>query len=154
MITYKHSLNNMNLINSENTPIKFHSINGILKIHMEEMLVVYEIYKKNVLEGILNDIERMNERLKIILAIVNDKLIVAKRPRKEIEENIKKMKLNLEEYEKVKANDMNLDEIERLKKMINKRQEEYKSFEKIPFEILYQERLENFLKFIDSKDGF
>lgn len=151
MITYKHSLNNMHVINSENTPIKFDTINGMLKVHLEEMLVVYEVYKQNVLESILEDIKRMSDRLKIILAIVNDRLLVAKRPRKEIEENIAKQKLNLEEFDKIKANDMNQDEIDRLKKAISKRQDEYKSFEKIPFEYLYQERLEKFLKFIDGK---
>lgn len=142
----RHSLNSFVLIDNDGAPQRFSSIESIMKIHIKAMITIYKKYKENTLAEYAAYIAKLTDKMKLIIAIVEEKLIVNKRPEADIIADIQKQRLSEEEYHKLKVREMNKEEIEKLKKEIEKTNNEAAALEKIDHRDLYKDRLEAFRK--------
>lgn len=137
------SMNNMNLIDLNGVPKKYENVKQIMDDHFKEMVELYALYKESKIEKLDLELMHLNDKQKLIKAIVIDETLkVYKRKKDDILNDIKKLKLSEVEFEKLKITDATKEKIDELFSKIDKVEKELVEVKRTKPETFFVRRLE------------
>ncbi len=147
-LTSKVSINNMHLYSVEGKITKYNDIDSILREYYTKRVEMYEERRKYQLKQLKYELDMISNKVKFILMVVNDELIVNKRKRAELEEELEE-----NEFEKMGNNEsydyllgmpiyqLTHEKIEELKKQEKEKNAEYKSLNEMTAEDIWKYEL-------------
>lgn len=113
-------MSNMYLLNEKNRPELYSTSIDIIETFYRKRLLKYAERKQYMLEQIEREIIMLNHRVKFIKAVLAKELIVEKRSKVLIYEDLDKLEIPHEIYDKSKTKHFCNEELEKLKENINK----------------------------------
>ncbi len=125
------SLSNMVLLDKDNKPVRYSTANDIIETFYNERLPYYHERKRFKLNKIKCSINTLNEKMNFIIAILNKSLIVENRPKHQIYDELKKLKISESVYDNAKISNLNKEEVELLKIKIQNCEEQYEELNKL-----------------------
>ena len=90
-LTKKYSINNMHLYNSENCIKKYNNVEEIMLDYYDVRLKLYEKRKNHQLNILEKELELISYKVKFILLVINNELIINNKKRILIEEELEKL---------------------------------------------------------------
>jgi hypothetical protein len=161
-LTSKVSINNMHLYSVEGRITKYDSIDSILREYYNKRVIMYEERRKYQLNQLKYELDMISNKVKFILMVVNDKLVINKRKRAELEDELEE-----NDFEKM-GNNKNYDyllgmpiyqltheKIEELKKQEKEKTSEYKLLDELKATDIWKNELIELkasLETIDNSD--
>lgn len=130
----------LNLIDNNNNIIQFDNPYQLVDNFVKLRLKVYSQRKTKTINILKKDIDDMNQLIKFISLVVDGKLIINKRPIKDIKIDLDKQNLP-ESMLKVNIDKLTKDEIDKLKQKIKETQDYLKYIETTPIEEIYVNEL-------------
>jgi len=134
-------LSNMVFLDIDGIPVKYKTIQDYIEDFCKFRIKMYERRKDNQLKEMENSILRQNERLKFIEAVINEEIIVTKRPKKDVKEDMEKLKFNPDLYDDVKLSELGEDGLESCKNNIKKTTEERELYMSIAPAMIWKKEL-------------
>jgi DNA topoisomerase-2 len=145
------SLCNITMIDEDGYPTKFENTQQVMEIYATRMLMLYSNVKERRLEILKEKIEDLTHRINFIKAVIENRLVIFKRPKKDIYEDMNKhipaipeKYLNL-----VKASEFTNEELVSNNDEINKLHNDFESTKLLKPEDLWLDKivkLEEFLR--------
>jgi DNA topoisomerase-2 len=108
----KISTNNMVLINENNIPTKYNTVESIIKNFANIRIKGYEKRKAYYTDVLQNKILKLIEKIKFIKAVVDEEIIVTKRSAKDIKADMIEMDIDPEIYASTSLNELSTDKLE------------------------------------------
>ena len=153
------SVNNMHMFGVSGKIIKYDNAEAIMIEFYAKRLSMYDDRKKFILDELQHHINLISNKVRFILMVVNDEIIVNKRKRADIEKDLEKHKFprlaakssdnDAESNEGASYNyllnmmiyNLTFEKIEELKKQKQEKEENYDAFSKIRPEDIWKEEL-------------
>lgn len=148
------SVNNMHMFGVSGKIQKYDNVEMIMREYYTKRLSMYDDRKKYILDELQHHINLISNKVRFILMVVNDELIVNKRKRADIEKDLEKHKFpklaaKVGEDDDVSYNyllnmmiyNLTYEKIEELKKQKQEKEETYDAFSKIRPEDIWKEEL-------------
>ena len=154
-LTTKISLNNMNLFSIDGSIKRYNSAHEIMNEYYTTRLELYGKRKEYQLDTIQNVINLISNKIKFILMVVENKILINRRNKKDIIGDLEKFnfpKINTGDnisYDyllKMEIYELTTEKIEQLIKKNEEKQNEYDTLQKIPIVDIWKAEL-NALKF-------
>jgi DNA topoisomerase-2 len=150
-LSKKYSITNMHLYNADGSIQKYRSIEHIMKDYYKYRLNLYQKRKEYLLEQLRMQLEILSWKVKFILMICEDKLIINKKKKQDIENELIKLNFpklsknnNKESYDyllSMELYNLTFEKIEELKKQENEKQTEYNNLNKTTIENMWLNEL-------------
>lgn len=139
------TLNNITLIDHEGYPTKYNNLCIVLEIYAQRMISLYEKVKNSRLETLRSKMEDLKFKIQFIQAVIDDKIKIVKRPKKDILADMGKQKPAIPEryLKSVRAEEFSNDEVEDSKKEYAKLEELHKKTLELEPEGIWLERLKD-----------
>lgn len=139
-------LNNYYLLDETGTPKRYETVGGILEDHYRVMSEVYERQKAATVASLREDLAKQQARYALVDAIVSERIIVFKRPEREILAEITRVlsEASASEFATLKMKDATADELDRLRSKIESLQKELEEVLATPHLVFWQRRLVEF----------
>lgn len=102
----KVRLSNITLLDQYGIPIKYNTVHDYLDYFCKNRIIAYEKRYKYHLRILDERIEDIGERIRFIKAVVNEEIIISKRPKSDIIADMIAMKINPDYYSKVKLEEL------------------------------------------------
>lgn len=119
------SYGNMYLLNEDNIPVKYNTVDDIVKAFYDIRLGYYDIRKQRQIKLIKEKMEKLLHKIKLITLISIDKKIdIRDRLKAELYEEIKEYDIPTYIYDELKATCLSKDDINRYNKELNKLQQQ------------------------------
>jgi DNA topoisomerase-2 len=151
------SINNMHLYSVEGKIKRYQNINDIIKDYYDKRLELYATRRKYQLDQLKNELEIISNKVRFILMVVNDELIVNKRKRIEIENDIEHHKFTRMGSNKsydyllsMPIYHLTYEKIEELKKQETEKQTEYNILNKLKCEDIWKNELNDLKIMLES----
>lgn len=164
-LTKSYGMSNMVLLDNDNKPVKYESVNDILETFYTIRLGYYQKRKDYILKNIEEEIKILNGKIKFILAVIkgyemiqeNPKITIeevnkfggilaVKRSKKEVMMQMEKCGFDPELLKKISLYNLTEEEIESLRNEILKLETERKIKEETKIEQFWLDDLQEFLK--------
>jgi DNA topoisomerase-2 len=147
----KIGLGNMNMIDLEGYPHKFKSVVEILMVYSERMLQFYNVVKTRRIENLTEKMQDLQYRIMFITAVLEDRIKIGKRSKKDILTDMSKHKPAIpEKYLKsVRIEELTTEEVEDARKEYVKLNDLLAATQQLTAEGLWYEKiiaLEAYLK--------
>jgi DNA topoisomerase-2 len=140
-------LTNMVMIDDDGIPKNYESVESILAKYFYNMLELYKKYKLSILGKFDDKISALEMELKIILAYLDDKLVIGKKTTdEELDASLEKLGLDKKIFDKINLRGLSKTKVDILKKKIEEQQKEKKEFAAKKEEKLWSDRLTEFKK--------
>jgi DNA topoisomerase-2 len=153
-LTTSISVNNMHMFGVSGKIQKYDTIEDIMREFYAKRLSMYDDRKQYILDELQHHINLISNKVRFILMVVNDELIINKRKRCDIEKDLEKHKFpklasNVNDDEGLNYNyllnmmiyNLTFEKIEELKKQQKEKEEEYNTFKKIRPEDIWKGEL-------------
>ena len=149
-LTSRVSISNMHLYSTEGRITKYNTINDILEEYYIKRLELYANRRKYQLDELKRELDIISNKVKFILMVVNDQLIINKRKRNEIEHDLEQNNFTRVDTNKGPSYDYLLsmaiyqltqERIEELKKQEKDKQTEYNKLNKLKPEDIWMNEL-------------
>lgn len=118
------SYSNMYLLNEDNVPVKYDTIDEIIYNFYIIRLRYYDVRKESQIKTIQSKIDKLAHKIKLILLIVEKKIIIVDRLRQEVAKDVESYGIPVEVYIELKGTCLSRDDIERYKREIKKLKEQ------------------------------
>jgi DNA topoisomerase-2 len=148
-----YGLTNMVLLDMNNIPRKYRSIDGLLEEFFRIRLPYYALRKQNMLEEITRSIKVLDDKYRFLKLVIEDKIIIFKRSKQEIIEQMKKFNIPEELLSSVRLSSLSLEELTELQKEILALKEEESAMEKLLPEDMWINDLKEFKKKYEEMFG-
>lgn len=122
-LTRSFGMSNMYLLDENGIPKKFPIIENALEYFYEKRLPYYELRRKYIIKTYEEEIKYLSDKMRFIQAILDDELIVMKRAKRDIYEDMDEMKIPREIYNRANISHLSQDDIDELEKLIEEKQE-------------------------------
>lgn len=139
-------MTNMVLLDQQNRPQHYGSVAEILESFHNERLPYYEARRQHIIAEFQRDIEVLNMKAQFILAVVQGRLQVIGRPKKEVLPRMREMGFNEELLNSVRASNLTEDEVQALVNKINNIVKEREEFSKLSAAQLWINDLNEFVE--------
>lgn len=138
------SLNNLIMIDKNGYPSKFENTNEIMEIYSVRMFELYEDVKQRRLSDLRDKIDDLNHRIRFISAVIDGRIIIFKRPEKDIYIDMSKQSPPIPEkyLDLVKSSEYSKEKLDKKQEEITKLYDDFKRTEQIKPEDLWMERLD------------
>jgi DNA topoisomerase-2 len=149
------SINNMHLYSTEGRITKYITIDDILKEFYITRLELYEKRRNYQLDELKKDILLISNKARFILMVVNEELIINKRKRVEIEDDLfendfPKINNNYDYLLSMPIYQLTLEKIEELNKLEKDKKAEYNKLNKMKPEDIWKEELNELINEMDK----
>jgi len=148
-----YGLTNMVLLDMNNIPRKYRSIDGLLEEFFRIRLPYYSLRKQNMLEEIAKNIKVLDDKYRFLKLVIEDKIIIFKRSKQEIVEQMKKFSIPEELLSSVRLSSLSEDELTDLQKEILALKEEEAAMERLLPEDMWINDLKEFKKKYEEMFG-
>lgn len=142
----KFPMNNMVLLQDNGAPRRFRTVSEILDAHFAAMNPHYAAVKKSRLEELGAQLERLRSRRALVEAIVTETLVIYRRTKEAIRNDVVRMGLSLKELETLKVTELDADDVTALTAKIAKLEDEFASVKSAHHLKLWESRLLEFRK--------
>lgn len=115
-----YGLSNMTLLDEKGLPCKYDSIQAILEAFFNFRLGYYQKRKDNLIKSKTEYIDKLTEKAKFIYCVVNDEIIVYKRKKDDIKQQMVERKINPDIFSDIKLEACTEDELAKMKAKIEK----------------------------------
>jgi DNA topoisomerase-2 len=151
----KMSLNNITMIDEEGYPTKFTNTNEVMEVYSRRMFDMYNKVKVRRLEILKETIEDLTHRIRFISLVIEGKLIIFKRPEKDIFADMAKQSPPIPEryLDLVKSSEYTNERLAKKNEEITKLHDEFNKTSKISPEDIWLERLTKLETYL-RKNGF
>jgi DNA topoisomerase-2 len=151
----KVSLNNMHLYSTSGKIKKYNSIKSIMEEYFDYRLELYQKRKDYILNKLKETLDLLGHKVKFILMVINEELIINNRKKKDIEQD-----LITHEFPKI-GNDygyllnmplysLTFEKIEDLKKQMDEKQSEYDNLDNVLPKDMWKNELQKLLVFYNK----
>jgi len=140
-LTNKVSLNNMNLFSVDGSIKKYESPFEIMAEYYHTRLDLYEKRKQYMLDTLKNGVNLISNKMKFILMVVDDKLIINRRNKNDIVKDLETNKfpklstngdnVSYDYLLKMEIYDLTMEKINLLQKKMDEKQNEYDTLENL-----------------------
>jgi DNA topoisomerase-2 len=137
----KVSLSNMVFLDMDGIPVKYKTIQDYIEDFCKYRIKIYEKRKRYILVDMERQIIRQEERLRYIEAVMEEKIIVIKRLRKDVKEEMTKMKIDPSLYEDVKLSEFGIEGLKFGKDCMKKLTEEKNTYESLVPAMIWKKEL-------------
>jgi DNA topoisomerase-2 len=144
------SLNNITMIDEEGYPIKFENTNQVLEVYATRMFGLYDKVKQRRLEILKEKVEDLTHRINFIRAVIENRLVIFKRPKKDIYTDMSKLTPAVPEkyLNLVKASEFTNEELTSNNEEIMKLHNDFNSTAQLKAEDLWLEKLQKLEDFL------
>lgn len=133
-----NGLTNMTLLDPDNmTAKKYENSSAILEAFYQKRLPIYEQRKLLMISILKQNITKINYRLKFVIAVVEDRLILKKRSKKDILPEMDALEIPRYLFKEVLANEFTWEKIEKLKKKVQDLLNDLYKLEDTPYQELW-----------------
>lgn len=143
----EHSLplTNITLIDENGYPTKYKNTNDVLEVYAKRMLDLYGKVKENRIRVLKEKIEDLNYRIRFISLVLDGKIVVFKRAKKDVLADMAAQKPPIPEryFTSVKLYECTKEELDASRDEITKYNKDYESTLKLTSEQLWLGQLEN-----------
>ena len=141
-----YGLTNMVLLDSNNIPRKFKSIDSLLEEFYKSRLPFYSMRKKRMVDDLTARIKVLEDRYRFLKLVIEDKIIIFKKTKQEILAQMKPHKLPEELLTTVRLSSLSEDELNELLKEIEELKKEKEEIQKLLPEQMWITDLKEFRK--------
>lgn len=140
------ALNNYFLLDDTGTPKKYENVGEVLEDHFTTMSGNYEKQKAATENALADELAKLNARYALVDAIVSERIVVFKRPEKDIVDEVTRVlsKASADEFATLRMKDATADELERLSTKIRSLQRELDETRATHFLTFWERRLRLF----------
>jgi DNA topoisomerase-2 len=147
----------MHLYSVEGKITKYNDIDSILQEYYEKRIEMYEERRKYQLSQLKYDLDMISNKVKFILMVVDEELIINKRKRTELEKELEE-----NEFDKMGANEnydyllsmpiyqLTHEKIEELKKQEKEKKQEHKSLNEMTAQDIWKHELIELKSFLET----
>jgi DNA gyrase/topoisomerase IV subunit B len=126
-----YGLTNMVLLDMNNIPRKYKSIDGLLEEFYRLRMPYYALRKENMLQDINGRIKVLEDKYKFLKLVIEDKIIIFKKSKQEIVQQMKQYQIPEDLLTAVRLSSLSEDELAELQKEIHDLQSEKFEMEKL-----------------------
>ena len=137
-------MKNMHLIDDRGYPIHFKKIEDIMEIYYLYMIRIFKKAINKRITDAYNELLRLKNYLALIVAIYNEEIIVIKKTKTEILEQVKKLKLSENLIDKIKFWDCTEEDIIKTRDKIKEQKIKLKNLYNLKPETMWVEKLLEF----------
>ena len=120
MLSKTLSLNNMNvIIDHDATPTTIYSTEMYLELFYKLRLPLYQLRKDKMIEILDNDLEIINQKWKFINSVLEEELIIMKRPIDEVENDMRDMNIDVNLLKTTNLKSFTKEKLNKLQEKIN-----------------------------------
>jgi hypothetical protein len=141
-----YGLTNMVLLDMNNLPRKYKSIDGLIEEFYRLRLPYYALRKQKMLEDILGRIKVLEDKYKFLKLVIEDKIVIFKKSKQEILTQMKVYNLPEDLLTSVRLSSLSEDELNDLQKEITELKAEQTEMEKLNPEDMWIHDLKEFKK--------
>ena len=141
-----YGLSNLVMLDSNNRPIKFPTVQSILETFYNFRLPFYQKRKDHMLSSIQKDIDNMEIRSRFIHSVVTNVLIINNRKKIDIYPEMDKLGFPHDLLKTVNAGSFTFDEYDSLKSKIQLKLQEKEKLHKLTIKSMWIHDIENFIK--------
>jgi DNA gyrase/topoisomerase IV subunit A len=141
-----YGLTNMVLLDMNNIPRKYKSIDGLMEEFFRMRLPYYSLRKQKMLEDIISRIKVLEDKYKFLKLVIEDKIIIFKKSKQEILQQMKSFQLPEELLTSVRLSSLSEDELVELSGEIKDLKEEMNDMQKLLPEDMWILDLKEFKK--------
>jgi DNA topoisomerase-2 len=141
-----YGLTNMVLLDMNNIPRKYKSIDGLMEEFYRLRLPYYALRKQRMLEDILARISVLEDKYKFLKLVIEDKIVIFKKSKQEILQQMKVHKLPEDLLTSVRLSSLSEDELTELSKEIDGLKSEMEEMQKLNPEDMWIHDLKEFKK--------
>lgn len=149
-----HSLSNMVMLDNDGIPKCYESVESIISRYVTQMLELYAKYKTHVINRMGRDLSELAMELKIVLAYLENRLLIKDRSDSEIDTDLTRLDLDKNIFEKINLRKLSKTRVDILKKKIADLEEELKKFSAKSVESLWSDRLKAFRKEFEKRKHY
>lgn len=139
-----YGLTNMVLLDANNNPNKYSSINDILENFYEQRLPYYKKRKEYQLGNLEQNINTLKTKFKFLTLLSNETIVITKRKKQDIIEDMKKHNIPEELLSNIRISSLSEEELTELQKQIDESDTEKQKLEKTNIQDLWISDLEEF----------
>lgn len=140
----EHPLTNMVMIDNDGIPTNYGSVEAILNKYIENMLPIYKDYRISHIKSTKEKITELDMEMAIIQAYLSGKLKVHKRSDEQIDEDLEKLSLSKEIFNKINLRGLSQTKVDILQKKIDELKDHLRIFESKTYKQHWAERLNKF----------
>jgi DNA topoisomerase-2 len=141
-----YGLTNMVLLDMNNIPRKYKSIDGLMEEFYRLRLPYYALRKQRMLEDILARISVLEDKYKFLKLVIEDKIVIFKKSKQEILQQMKVHKIPEDLLTSVRLSSLSEDELTELSKEIDGLKSEMEEMQKLNPEDMWIHDLKEFKK--------
>jgi DNA gyrase/topoisomerase IV subunit B len=141
-----YGLTNMVLLDHNNIPRKFKSIDSLLEEFYKARLPYYSMRKKRMLDDLTGRIKVLEDRYRFLKLVIEDKIVIFKKTKQEILAQMKPHKLPEDLLTSVRLSSLSEDELNELLKEIEELKKEKEEIQKLLPEQMWITDLKEFKK--------
>jgi DNA topoisomerase-2 len=139
-----YGLTNMVLLDMNNIPKKFKSIDELLETFYKQRLPYYGERKRRMIEDLSARIKVLEDKYKFLKLVIEDKIIIFKKTKQEILAQMKVHKVPEELLTNVRLSSLSEDELKELMNEIEELRKEKEEIQKLPPEQMWINDLKEF----------
>lgn len=143
-------LTNMVLLDRDNRPRRYKDVEEILEEFYQERLIFYSQRKGKQLEASREKLAKLDDKIKLILLVVEGKIEVKQKSKEEVERELEKYDLSPRLLKEVNLYSLTKEEVERLRGEKEKMQEEYLTLERRAEEDIWDKELEELKNYLEK----
>jgi DNA topoisomerase-2 len=110
------SMRNMHLLNMEHKPVRYDTVDEIMEDFYSHRVPYYQKRKNSLISITKEELKKLDMKIRFILAIVEERLIIKNVPKKEILERMDELKIDHGLYTNARLANINKDEVDQLLK--------------------------------------
>lgn len=107
-------LSNMVLLDINNRPKRYNTIDDILEEYYKQRLYYYQKRKDHIIQQYIEHIQQLNDRYKFVMLIINGKIVITNQRKDHIIEQMKQYNVNPELLKTMRLTEITYDEAHRL----------------------------------------
>ena len=138
-------LTNMVLLDMNDKPVKYDTMTDILEAFYQHRLPYYQQRKDYKLAAISDKVDKFNEKIRFIRMVVNQEIIVFKRPKKELIPEVERHGFNKDILKAVQLYHCTLEQIDKCQQEIDKMERERDELARIAPTDMWITDIEEFL---------
>lgn len=139
------SMMNMTILDERNLPRTYKNLDEALEHFYNWRITIYQKRKENMLQNILDDIKKMQEKIAFIIDVCTGKLLVMNRKKGDVHLDMDKLGHNRDLLKLGIAN-LTLDDAEDLKSQMLRRKDDYTNLANVAHGQLWINDIDDFLK--------
>lgn len=143
-------LSNMVLLDQNNYPKRYNSVNDILEEFYVIRLRVYQKRKEYILSKIAKEVQVLKDKIRFIEAVINNEINIIKRKITDIYKDLEKFNIPKEIYNTCKASNFSQDEIHELLEQVRIKEQEYVKIQNTSCEDIWFSELEELKEILKS----